>query len=46
MIFLLLICFVLSFSVQAQTISKEQLVFYTAEWEGERFPDGRPIRGP
>lgn len=27
---------------QAQTLSKEQLVFLTAEWKGERFPDGRP----
>jgi regulator of RNase E activity RraA len=25
-----------------QTISSEQLVFYTAEWQGERFADGRP----
>jgi regulator of RNase E activity RraA len=28
--------------VPAQTISREQLVFLTAEWKGERFPDGRP----
>jgi 4-hydroxy-4-methyl-2-oxoglutarate aldolase len=27
---------------QAQTISREQLEFLTAEWKGERFPDGRP----
>ena len=26
----------------AQTISKEELTFLTSEWEGERFPDGRP----
>jgi regulator of RNase E activity RraA len=26
----------------AQTIPQEQLVFYTAEWKGDRFPDGRP----
>jgi regulator of RNase E activity RraA len=26
----------------AQTISREQMVFLTAEWKGERFPDGRP----
>ena len=25
-----------------QTISREQIVFYTAEWKGDRFPDGRP----
>jgi regulator of RNase E activity RraA len=29
-------------SARAQTISKEQLIFLTEEWEGERFPDGRP----
>ena len=29
-------------SSSAQTISKEQLVFYTSEWKGERFDDGRP----
>lgn len=29
-------------SSTAQTISKEQLVFYTSEWKGERFDDGRP----
>ena len=40
----LLTCVVLSFSdpTQAQTISREQLVFLTAEWKGDRFPDGRP----
>jgi regulator of RNase E activity RraA len=26
----------------AQTISKEELIFLTADWKGERFPDGRP----
>lgn len=26
----------------AQTISRDQLTFLTAEWKGERFPDGRP----
>lgn len=26
----------------AQTMSKEELIFHTQEWEGERFPDGRP----
>jgi regulator of RNase E activity RraA len=33
----------LAFSlVQAQQISKEELIFLTPEWKGERFPDGRP----
>lgn len=26
----------------AQQISKEELVFLTPEWKGERYPDGRP----
>ena len=26
----------------AQTISKEELIFLTSEWKGERFADGRP----
>jgi len=29
-------------AVTAQQISKEELVFLTPEWDGERFPDGRP----
>lgn len=28
--------------LSAQTISKEELVFLTSEWQGERFEDGRP----
>jgi regulator of RNase E activity RraA len=27
---------------EAQTISKEELIFLTSEWKGERFADGRP----
>jgi len=36
--------FVLSLGVvaSAQQISKEELVFLTPEWKGERFEDGRP----
>ncbi len=30
-----------AFSQQVQ-ISREELISYTAEWKGERFPDGRP----
>jgi len=26
----------------AQTISKEEMIFLTSEWKGERFADGRP----
>jgi len=29
-------------SALSQTISKEELIFLTSEWKGERFPDGRP----
>src|SRR5882757_9207977 len=28
--------------VMAQQLSKEQLIYLTSEWKGERFPDGRP----
>ncbi len=39
---LLLILIVVPKISGAQTISKEELVFLTSEWKGERFPDGRP----
>jgi regulator of RNase E activity RraA len=29
-------------SSEAQTISKDELIFLTSEWKGDRFPDGRP----
>jgi regulator of RNase E activity RraA len=29
-------------AAQGQQISKEELIFLTPEWKGERFPDGRP----
>jgi regulator of RNase E activity RraA len=29
-------------SASSQIISKEELIFLTSEWKGERFPDGRP----
>lgn len=32
----------LSCWLRAQTISREELIFLTTEWKGERFPDGRP----
>jgi len=28
--------------LNAQTVSEEQMVFITAQWQGERFADGRP----
>src|ERR1700753_1211575 len=43
---ILLLCFSLCLCIgsvaSAQTISKEELVFLTSEWKGERFSDGRP----
>jgi regulator of RNase E activity RraA len=40
---ILLFCLVLHcYNLQAQTMSKEELIFLTSEWKGERFPDGRP----
>jgi regulator of RNase E activity RraA len=41
-ILLLLSNLVFAFYVEAQTIPKEELIFITSEWKGERFPDGRP----
>lgn len=41
----ILICvllLVLRGTLLAQTISKEELIFLTSEWKGERFADGRP----
>ncbi|GAB4186133.1 MAG: hypothetical protein OHK0057_32080 [Thermoflexibacter sp.] len=38
----LIFVLLLSFPMLAQTITKEQLIALTAEWKGERFPDGRP----
>jgi regulator of RNase E activity RraA len=41
---LILVFFIISSvnSAFSQTISKEELIFLTSEWKGERFPDGRP----
>ncbi len=42
----LLLSFLFSLCIKsflfAQTISKEELIFLTSEWKGERFADGRP----
>lgn len=42
----ILLIAVLSFSCQkfltAQTLPKEELIFLTSQWKGERFTDGRP----
>src|SRR6185436_8238736 len=39
---LLLSCISSNSFLFAQTISKEELIFLTSEWKGERFADGRP----
>jgi regulator of RNase E activity RraA len=39
---LLLLFLSLPLFALAQQISKEELIFLTPEWQGERFPDGRP----
>ena len=41
-IFLFLLSISFSVCLSAQTMSKEELVFLTSEWKGERFSDGRP----
>ena len=45
---LCLICIglALSTATQAQIATPEEVRFYTLEWEGERFPDGRPKLSP
>src|SRR6476620_9853576 len=41
---LLAFIFLLAFTLQvnAQQMPKDELIFLTSEWKGERFPDGRP----
>ena len=41
-ILLFAICFFLPNGLFSQTIPKEELIFLTSEWKGERFDDGRP----
>jgi regulator of RNase E activity RraA len=41
-ILLLLLSLSITNSLLAQTISKEEMMFLTSEWKGERFADGRP----
>jgi len=39
---LLAVIFCNTNSLHAQTISKDEMIFLTSEWKGERFADGRP----
>src|SRR3954463_15911164 len=41
-VLLLLVCFAIYQPLKSQQISKEELIFLTPEWKGERFADGRP----
>lgn len=41
-ILLLLLILFFANCLKAQTISREELIFLTSAWKGERFPDGRP----
>lgn len=41
-ILLLSLSFLFNDFLFAQTISKEEMIFLTSEWKGERFADGRP----
>ena len=41
-LFLLLSVLLFKSSLSAQTTSKEELIYLTSEWKGERFADGRP----
>lgn len=38
----LIVFFILAVQASAQTISRDELIFLTGDWTGERFADGRP----
>jgi regulator of RNase E activity RraA len=40
--YLIFLCIFSPTIVNAQTISKDELIFLTSQWKGERFADGRP----
>lgn len=42
LLLLFIVCFCNESTLFAQTIPKEELIFLTSEWKGDRFPDGRP----
>lgn len=41
-IWFIIISFFCTVSLMSQTIPKDELIFLTSEWKGERFTDGRP----
>jgi len=42
LLFVLLVCSLAAPAFSQVKITKEQILFYTSDWRGERFPDGRP----
>jgi regulator of RNase E activity RraA len=42
LLFILFFFLVVTTAIKAQQISKEELIFLTPSWKGERFQDGRP----
>jgi 4-hydroxy-4-methyl-2-oxoglutarate aldolase len=39
---IILVSIIIFCPLYAQIASKDEILFYTAEWTGERYPDGRP----
>jgi regulator of RNase E activity RraA len=42
LLFVLLVCSLTAPAFSQAKMTKEQILFYTSDWKGERFPDGRP----
>jgi 4-hydroxy-4-methyl-2-oxoglutarate aldolase len=42
LLFVLLVCSLAGPAFSQVKMTKEQILFYTSDWKGERFPDGRP----
>ncbi len=42
LLFVLLVCSLAAPAFSQVKMTKEQILFYTSDWKGERFPDGRP----
>ena len=42
LLFLSAVMLGITYTSTGQTITKDEMIFLTSEWKGERFPDGRP----
>ena len=42
LLLVLLVCSLAAPAFAQVKMTKEQILFYTSDWKGERFPDGRP----